>query len=126
MILRKAEDYINTPRDIEVCRGNARSARILVRSDGFPFSVNHTRINGGTASEICYEKHFESCYCIEGIGFIRDSASNQTFNLCPGTLYALKPGTRHILLAESDLVLLSIFTPPLRGDENHNEEGSYE
>jgi L-ectoine synthase len=35
------------------------------------------------------------------------------------------PEDRHVVRAETDLRLISVFNPPLRGDENHDADGSY-
>jgi L-ectoine synthase len=41
--------------------------------------------------------------------------------LTPGTLYALDKHDRHLLIADedSDLELISVFNPPLTGQEAH-------
>jgi hypothetical protein len=39
-------------------------------------------------------------------------------------MYIVGPDDRHSIEAVSDLHLISIFNPPLQGDEQHDEEGT--
>ena len=42
----------------------------------------------------------------------------------PETLYCVGPKDRHRVSAVSDLHVLSVFCPPLRGDEQHDADGA--
>ena len=100
--------------------GNGTSQRLLVESDQMGFAVAHTLVRAGTESRLEYRRHLEACYCISGTGTIED-ASGTIAELRPGVLYALDKHDKHYLRASeyADLELVSIFNPPIKGDEKH-------
>jgi L-ectoine synthase len=63
--------------------------------------------------------------CIEGEGQIQDLTEGGTWDLEPGTLYALDKHQQHILSSENGMTVICAFTPSLVGPEDHDEEGSY-
>jgi L-ectoine synthase len=83
--------------------------------------VTDTIVTAGTKSRLQYTNHLEACYCIEGAGEVIDLDGN-SFRLTPGTLYALDKHDAHFLVADpdTDLRLVCVFTPALRGDEIHS------
>jgi L-ectoine synthase len=84
------------------------------------YTVCHTVVCAGTTSLLEYRNHLESCYCIAGEGEIEDMAG-KIYPIRPGDLYVLDRHDRHYLRGgrESDLVLVSVFNPPLKGAEQH-------
>ncbi|WP_229397650.1 ectoine synthase [Micromonospora okii] len=100
--------------------GNGLSRRFLLESDGMGYSVTDTTVRAGTMARLEYRRHLEACYCIEGEGSVIDQAGN-TYPLRPGVLYALDKHDPHCLVASphSDLRLVCVFSPALRGDEQH-------
>jgi len=64
--------------------------------------------------------HLEACYCISGKGEVTTS-DGDTYIIEPGVLYGLNNNDAHILAAtpEADMHLISIWNPPIRGDEKH-------
>jgi L-ectoine synthase len=100
--------------------GNGTSHRLLTEADGMGFTVCETLVRKGTSSAIQYRRHLEACYCTGGSGEIitRDGAR---FKLTEGTIYALDQHDAHHLVASDyeDLKLISVFNPPLSGDEHH-------
>jgi L-ectoine synthase len=115
MIIKKLDSVIDSDRDIDW--GNGRSRRLLLKSDGFPYSITDTIINAGTESRMQYLNHVEACYCIEGSGEVE--SGGQVHKLEPGTLYAPE-NDKHILRAFTTLRLICVFTPPLSGTEHHS------
>ena len=53
-------------------------------------------------------------------------SNNQTFEIVPGTLYALNAHDEHILSCDKEMKLACVFNPPIKGDEVHNKQGAYE
>jgi L-ectoine synthase len=100
--------------------GNGTSHRLLTETDGMGFTVCETLVRRGTTSALQYRRHLEACYCIEGAGEVV-TASGERYKITEGTLYALDQHDPHYLIAseDEDLRLISIFNPPLRGDEKH-------
>lgn len=100
--------------------GNGTSHRLLVEADNMGFALAHTVVRAGTESKLEYRKHREACYCIGGSGHIEDTDGNR-FEVTPGVVYVLDGHEPHYLRASAggDLELVSIFNPPIRGDETH-------
>ncbi|WP_085369494.1 ectoine synthase [Leifsonia sp. NCR5] len=106
--------------------GNGTSHRLLVAADNMGFAVAHTVVRAGTESKLEYRKNLEACYCISGSGNVEDTDGN-LFEISPGVVYVLNGHEPHYLRAagHEDLELVSIFNPPIRGDETHtlNRDG---
>ena len=125
MYVRSVRDLEGGERDVDW--GNGKSYRLLVERDGMGFTVCHTVVRAGTQSLLQYRRHLEACYCIAGAGEVEDMTGN-VHPVRPGDLYVLDRHDRHYLRAgKEDLVLVSVFNPPLKGTERHdlaNPEGS--
>jgi L-ectoine synthase len=102
-----------------------RSIRLLTRADNMGFSLNETTIFAGTETRLWYKNHLEAVYCLAGEGEVELLDDGRVFPVVPGTLYALDMHDRHVLRAFSELTLVCVFNPPLRGDEVHDADGSY-
>ncbi|RKT54247.1 ectoine synthase [Saccharothrix australiensis] len=115
MIVRTRENL--TPVDW----GNGLSYRLLVQSDGMGFTLAETVVRAGTSSRLQYRRHLEACYCTSGSGAVVSADGQVRHELRPGVLYALDEHDAHHLIADegSDLVLISVFNPPLSGSEKH-------
>ena len=102
--------------------GNGTSHRLLLQSDGMGFTLCHTVVAAGTKSLLQYRRHLEACYCISGSGSVVTGDGEVGYDIRPGVMYALDAHEAHYLIAapEADLELVSIFNPPLRGDERHD------
>lgn len=100
--------------------GNGQSYRFLTLDDGMGFTLAHTVVTAGSQSKLQYRSHLEACYCISGKGEVV-TADGRSYPIEPGTLYALNEHDAHTLVAapSEDLHLISVFNPPLRGDERH-------
>ncbi|SDG69423.1 ectoine synthase [Roseospirillum parvum] len=108
--------------------GNGTSHRLLTRADGMGFTVTHTVVRAGSESLLHYRNHLEACTCIAGRGEVEDEEGT-VFPLEPGTIYVLDQHDKHWLRADpgQDMVLISVFNPPLEGSEKHdlnNPDGS--
>lgn len=120
MIYRRLEEIIGGARD--VAWGNGRSRRFLLRDDNLGYSLTDTIVFAGTDSLLEYKNHLEACYCIEGEGEVE--AGGQIYPIVPGCLYALDGKEPHHLRAKTDLRLICVFNPALRGDERHQLGGT--
>ncbi len=103
-----------------------RSARFLTAADTMGFSYNENRVKKGTDLDIWLKHHWEANYIISGKGEVTDLTSGQSWPLEAGVLYVVGPNDRHRLHLTEDECHLSIFCPPLRGDERFDSDGSYE
>lgn len=102
--------------------GNGLSYRMVVENDRMGFTVCHTTVRAGTKSKLEYRRHLEACYCIAGSGRVEAADGSVAHDIRPGALYALDQHDAHYLIADPhvDLELVSVFNPPLRGDERHD------
>ncbi|MCB1333941.1 MAG: ectoine synthase [Roseivivax sp.] len=122
--------YIRSCAEVEktdhfVDWGNGTSHRLLTEADQMGFTVCHTVVRAGTRSRLQYRNHLEACYCIGGAGAV-EAMDGTRYPVAPGTIYVLDQHDDHYLVAdpEQDLVLVSVFNPPLRGTERHRLTGT--
>lgn len=123
MIVKKLEDLIGTPAEVD--DGNWVSRRFLLKQDGMGFSMHDTVIREGTETFIWYANHLEAVYCIEGEGEVELVDTGEKIPLSPGTLYALNGNEKHYLRARKTMRMVCVFNPPLTGREVHDEDGIY-
>lgn len=116
MIVRSRQELVGSEREVDW--GNGTSVRLLVERDGSPYSVTHTTVNAGSESLLCYRRHVETCYCIEGTGEIA-TEDGAVYPLEPGVMYSPGKGEPHWLRAHTPLHLVCVFSPPLTGPERH-------
>lgn len=124
MIVRSISEIEHTERDVNFAEG--KSLRILLKKDGLGFSVHKTLIPAGNKGHWHYKNHLEACYCIQGRGILTDLSNGNLYEITPDTIYALNLNDDHTFEALTDVVLLSVFNPPVTGNEIHKEDGSYE
>lgn len=105
--------------------GAGTSHRMLRKEDNMGFTVCHTVVRAGQEARLQYRNHLEACYCINGSGQVEDMQGN-VFNIQVGDIYVLDKHDEHYLRAAAgeDLVLVSVFNPPLNGTEVHRLEGA--
>lgn len=90
------------------------------------FSLHRTEIPKGQPQHWHYKNHLEACYCVSGIGWLTNLQTREQFYIKPGTCYVLDNHDDHAFQALEDVVLISVFNPPVAGCEVHREDGSYE
>lgn len=118
MFIRSLEDVAATENFVDW--GNGTSHRLLDQKDNMGFTVCHTVVTKGSESLLEYKNHLEACYCIAGRGEVEDMEGN-CYRIIPGVIYVLDKHDKHYLRADNDidLILISVFNPPLRGNERH-------
>ena len=122
MFVRSLNDVEKT--DYFVDWGNGTSHRMLTEADGMGFTVCHTVVKKGSESLLEYRIHLEACYCIGGEGEVEDMNGN-VYPIKVGDIYVLNQHDKHYLRGgkDTDLILVSVFNPPLKGTERHNLKG---
>ncbi|UOQ45037.1 ectoine synthase [Halobacillus salinarum] len=105
--------------------GNWVSRRLIVKDDNMGYSVHDTVIKAGTETHIWYQNHLESVYCIEGEGEVVTLKDNKVWPIKKDTLYALNENDEHYLRAKTDMRMVCVFNPPIKGTEVHDENGVY-
>lgn len=123
MFVRSLKDVEKTEYFVEW--GGGTSHRLLTEKDGMGFTVCHTVVRANTSSLLEYRNHLEACYCIAGEGEVLDMDGN-AYPIRPGDIYVLDKHDKHYLRGgrDQDLILVSVFNPPLKGTERHNLKGT--
>lgn len=119
MFVRSLEDVEKAGFLIEW--GAGTSHRMLTAQDAMGFTVCRTVVRAGTESLLQYRNHLEACYCVSGRGNVEDM-EGKFYPVKPGDIYVLNKHDKHYLRADedADMVLISVFNPPLQGTERHN------
>ena len=125
MTVRNIEQIEGTERDVQCPKGGFRSLRVLLAKDGMGFSVHKTIIPKGDPQHWHYKNHLEACYCIQGYGILTNLETGETFEITPDTCYVLDNHDDHTFQAFEEVILISIFNPPVSGNEVHLPDGSY-
>lgn len=123
MKVRTIKQIEKTDRDVD--GENFKSLRLILEKDNMGFSVHKTIIKQGSVNNWHYQNHLEACYCISGKGKITDLEKGFTYDVNPDTIYILDNHDNHIFTALTEVVLISIFNPPVKGTEIHDSQGNY-
>ena len=107
-----------------VAGGSARTVRMLLQADGVGFTLSDVNLAAGNRNTLWYKHHWETNHILSGTGTVTDLTSGEVWPLEGGTAYNVGPEDRHSMYAETDLHLLSVFSPALVGDEQHDAEGT--
>ena len=125
MLVRTLEEMESGDRLIAINQGRSSALRMINRSDGIGFSLSEARGAPGGNATLWYKNHWEANYVRQGTGTLENLTTGDVWNLEPGMLYCVGPTDRHHVRIAEDSHVLSIFNPPLHGDELHDEDGSY-
>ena len=123
MKIRTIKEITGTERDVKFKEGI--SLRVLLEKDNMGFSLHKTIIPKGQKGQWHYKHHKEACYCISGRGILIDLTTNIHYTIEKDTTYILDKHDNHTFEALEDVVLISVFNPPVKGNEIHKEDGSY-
>jgi len=118
LIVRSIADNDAAGRTVDF--GNGTTSRFLVAADGREFTITDAHITGGTEMMLAYQNHYEACYCVSGEGEI--ILGDDLIHLGPGMVYAPDKGEVHTMRALTDIHLVCVFSPALRGDETHRPQ----
>lgn len=125
MKVRTIKEISGTSRDVRCPSGGFRSLRLLLDRDGMGFSLHKTMIPKGPPQHWHYSNHLEACFCIAGFGILTDLATGERHAIVPDTIYVLDKHDDHTFEALEDTILISVFNPPVVGNEVHRADGSY-
>jgi L-ectoine synthase len=123
MIIKRIKELYDTEYQVSFTGGV--SMRAVLKKDNVGFSINKTIIPKGGPHHWHYPHHQEACYCISGKGILTDLKTGNKHLISPDVIYVLDNHDDHTFEALEDVVLISIFNPPLKGNETHNKEGIY-
>ena len=123
MKIVRVNELENTPKEVKGV--GFTSLRLLLESDNMGFGIHKTIIPKGGPYNWHYKYHLEACYCIKGKGIIKDLSTGISSMITVDTCYVLDNNDNHEFEALEDTVLISVFNPPLTGNEIHQKDGSY-
>jgi len=103
-----------------------KSYRTVLADDGLGFAMMETRIDKGGPYKWHYKNHQEACMCISGYGKLTDLTTGEVHEIRQGITYLVDNHQPHEFKAVTDVILVSVFNPPLTGNESHDENGNYE
>ncbi len=126
MIIVDVKDIKGTDRQVVCPKGGFISNRIILESDGMGYTMTKTEIPKGDWQHWHYKKHLESCYCVSGTGILKELTNGIEHKIKPGITYILNNHDDHEFKAIEDVVLICVFNPPLKGNEVHLDDGSYQ
>lgn len=101
------------------------SQRFVTKKDNLGFAMMKTNIKKGGPYLWHYLNHKEACYCISGYGILHDLELDIKHIVKPGVAYLVDKHQKHTFHAIEDTILISVFNPPLIGDETHDIDGNY-
>lgn len=116
-------NLLGTDRDVKFKEG--RSIRMILEKDNMGFSFHKTIIPKGNKGHWHYKHHKESCYCIKGKGVLINLETKEKHYINVGDIYILDNHDNHTFESLEDVVLISVFNPPICGNEIHQGDGSY-
>lgn len=126
MFVRSVDELRARGEEIVELDGRLRSFNLLSEADGLGFSLHDVRSAAGSEESLWYKHHWESNYIIAGTGSVEEVSTGRVWPLGPGVIYGVGPEDRHRFRAESEVHAISIFSPPLDGQEAYDEDGSLE
>ena len=124
MSVKVLDELRATGREKTVAGGSAQSVRILLQEDKVGFTLCDVILARGNKNILWYKHHWEANYILQGRGKVLDLSTGEQWALEPGVMYIVGPKDRHSIEALTDLHLISIFNPPLQGNEQHDVEGT--
>lgn len=123
MKIVRLSEIENTQRDVLFTGGN--SQRFVLEKDNVGFAMMKTNVKKGGPYHWHYKHHLEACFCVSGIGVLRNLESGKKYTIGPDVVYILDKNDNHTFEAITDVVLISVFNPPLTGGESHGSDGCY-
>jgi L-ectoine synthase len=124
MFVKRADDMRAEGKEMVVAGGQARTLRMLTQSDDVGFGLSDVHFAAGAEAVLWYKHHWEANHILSGTGEVTDLTSGQCWKLEPGVGYNVGPRDRHKVRATTDMHFLSVFSPALVGNEQHDADGS--
>ena len=124
MFVKRVDEMRRAGREMIAANGQARTLRMLTQADGLGFGFSDVHVAAGAEAILWYKHHWEANHIVSGTGAVTDLATGQTWALAPSMGYNVGPKDRHRLRAHTDMHLVSVFCPPLVGNEQHDKDGA--
>lgn len=115
MYVTSTDRIIGTER--EAVGEGWKSRRLMLASEGRPYSLHETQVAAGTSLHLKYARHSETVYCVAGRSELEDVATGTLTKIGPGSLYCAAVGDEHRLRIDETSTFICVFDPPLIGQE---------
>jgi L-ectoine synthase len=109
-------------RELILGGGRTSSVKLVTAAHDMGISMSYNTIGAGIESTLWYKNYWETNYIIAGACDVQDVTMGERWPLPPSALYTMGPRDRHFSRAFEDVILLSVFNPPLAGTEFHDED----
>ncbi len=124
MFIKHVDEMRRAGKEMTTANGQARTIRMLTKADGVGFGLSDVRLEAGAEAILWLKHHWQANHIISGFAEVTDLTTGQTWELGPSMAYNVGPKDRHRVRAHTDMHLLSVFCPPLLGDERYDEDGA--
>ena len=127
MLVRTMDQLEAEGRVIPIAHGRATAVRLLTKRDGLNFSISEARASKAGESDLWYKNHWEANFVRSGCAVLENRTTGERWDLNPGVLYCVGPTDKHRIIREeeSDMRIISVFNPPIEGEETHDADGAY-
>ena len=124
MFVKRAGEMRRAGKEMIAANGQVRTLRMLTKADDIGFGFSDVRLAAGAEAVLWYKHDWEANHIISGTGEVSDLTTGQTWKLEPSMSYTLGPKDRHRVRPDTDMHLVSVFCPPLVGNEQHDKDGT--
>ena len=127
MLVRTEEQLESQGQVISISHGKSTALRWITQRDGLNFSLSEARSNHEGFSDLWYKNHWEANFVRTGTAVLEDRSTGEQWNLEPGVLYCVGPKDKHRIIRgkNANVRIISVFNPPIVGQETHDEDGAY-
>lgn len=125
MFVKRTDEMRSAGEEMTLGGGQIRTLRLLTKADGTGFGFSDVHFAPGAENVLWYKHHWELNHILSGSGEVSDLTTGESWRLEPGTAYNVGPKDRHRVRAFTEIHLLSVFSPPLMGDERHDADGAF-
>jgi len=126
MFVRTLDELRKKGVEKVLCEGKARTVRFVNKRDGMGFTMADVRLAPGMNAVLWCKNHWEANYVVAGRGRLTNLTTGQAWEMEPGMLNVVGPRDRHRVETETHIHIISVFNPPLEGNEKHDADGAYE
>ena len=123
MFVKRLDDLRAAGEEKIVANGGARTVRVLCQRDELGFSLSDVHVAAGRSNDLWYKNHWEVNYVLDGRAKITDLKTDEVTSIDQWFLYVVGPDDPHRFEALTDVHVISLFDPPLTGEEVHNADG---
>jgi len=125
MLVRTRDDVEAAGMSFVRANGGTRIDRFVTAKDRLGFALSDVHFNAGREVDLWYKNHWEANLVLEGQVEVTHRTTGERHVLGPGGLYCVGPNDPHHLKCLGEVHLLSVFNPPLEGNETHDADGAY-